>query len=88
MSKEYIDREAAKELLWLELDGITHAVIACRLINDVPAADVVEVVRCKDCIGKSTWYKDDYGNTICGLSGFFVTTDADYCSYGERKDNV
>ena len=48
--------------------------------------DFVRVVRCKDCIGKSTWYKDDYGNTICGLSGFFVTADSDYCSMGEREE--
>ena len=54
---------------------------------NIPASDVVEVVRCKDCIGKAHWYKNDYGCTICGLSGLFVVEDRDFCSYGERKDN-
>ena len=48
--------------------------------------DVVEVVRCKDCIGKAHWYKNNYGCTICGLSGLFVVEDRDFCSYGERRE--
>ncbi len=50
------------------------------------AADVVEVVRCKDC--------KHYGGVVYGgvcrkYSGYEtkVCTDKDhYCSYGERKD--
>ena len=53
----------------------------------VELAEYAEVVRCKDCIGKAHWYKNDYGCTICGLSGLFVVEDRDFCSYGERKDN-
>ena len=45
-----------------------------------------EVVRCKDCIGKAHWYKNNYGCTICGLSGLFVVEDRDFCSYGERRE--
>jgi hypothetical protein len=41
-------------------------------------------VRCKECVGKAHWYKNDYGLTICGLSGLFVVEDRDFCSYGER----
>ena len=47
--------------------------------------DLVEVVRCKDCIGKAHWYQSDYGYTICGLSGLVVVEDKDFCSYGERR---
>ena len=75
LNKEYIDREAAKNLLRLRFGGITHAVIACRLIDAVPAADVVEVVRCKDCDKEQICKSAQY----LGESGF--------CSYGERKDN-
>ena len=57
-----------------------------RHIEAAPAVDAVEVVRCKDCIGKAHWYKNDYGCTICGLSGLFVVEDRDFCPYGERKE--
>lgn len=41
-------------------------------LKDIPSADVVEVVRCKDC----KWYKG------C----FMLENDDDYCSNGERKE--
>lgn len=48
-------------------------------INKQPTADVVEVVRCKDCM-----YHDD----ICKHpDGLFRTTDNSYCSFGKRKEN-
>lgn len=53
--------------------------------NQTPAADVVEVVRCKDC----AYYKN--GLCMCGEKETSYATDLfqkpdDYCSYGERKD--
>ena len=48
-------------------------------------ADMVEVVRCKDCIhyehgkGYAPWC-----NHMCGLDEM---GEDDFCSYGERKDN-
>lgn len=54
-----------------------------------PIADVVEVVRCKDC---TWWEARTYGSTIgrcenpCnGLRDEYVE-DADFCSYGKRKE--
>ena len=61
--------------------------IADRILDDVvelPTADVVEVVRCKDC-HMSFISKD--GKLICDLlypSLSWVNKD-DFCSYGERK---
>jgi hypothetical protein len=51
------------------------------LINAIPAADVVEVVRCKDC-------KYNRGSKKClnPDSFFAVPKDDDFCSYGERKE--
>ena len=44
-------------------------------------ADVVEVVRCKDCR-----YWDNYNDVmVCMLSGGIKGT-GDYCSYGERAE--
>lgn len=47
-----------------------------RLIDRLPVADAVEVVRCKDCIHRC----------ICAVLYRFNTDD--FCSYGKRrKDN-
>ena len=45
-----------------------------------PSADVVEVVRCKDC---KFW---DSGCRWCDLWGDTQEYDDGYCSYGERKE--
>lgn len=59
-------------------------------IDDIEAADVVEVVRCKDC----AMYKKDKElaeanycdpNVYCGLLRTEMAEDG-YCSYGRRKD--
>ena len=50
-----------------------------RSIDATPTADVVEVVRCKDCKHRNP----------CGykcLRDNLWHDDADYCSYGERID--
>ena len=43
----------------------------------VKEMDVVEVVRCKDCV--------NYDGRPCGLVGWW-NTENDYCSRGEQKD--
>ena len=56
-------------------------------IENTPTVDAVEVVRCRDCIGQSTWFKDaEIGCEICGMSGMYPKSEDSYCSYGERKD--
>lgn len=45
-------------------------------------ADVVEVVRCKDC--KYLSFDQEVGN-ICKLTDCFVLSNG-FCSYGERKE--
>ena len=62
-------------------DGI-RAVLAC--IENQPAADVVEVVRCKDCEYMKNAKVNKKGFMICSASGMEIT-DNDYCSYGERN---
>ena len=53
-----------------------------------PTADVVEVVRCKDC---KKWTKEhtckEFTADRSPLRGkiTFVTEPTDFCSYGERK---
>lgn len=80
--KEYIERGA----LIAEYDRVHVGAPggARRLMVDAPAADVVEVVRCKDC----EHYKavvSTCGNcyrTIC------IQHTEDFCSYGKRKEET
>ena len=55
------------------------------LLEDTPAADVVEVVRCKDCKYREKM-TDKY--IWCAKHKVFMEmkSDDDYCSKGERKD--
>lgn len=53
-----------------------------------PAADVVEVVRCKDCV---YWGGvDEFGDGFCkNPSGIDdIARENDFCSYGERKNDT
>ena len=47
-------------------------------LKQIPAADVVEVVRCKDCIN---WN----GNDCITIYGLNAPRPNDYCSRGERN---
>lgn len=89
--KEYIEREALKRDL---IDNRNfYPVIVKRAIEDAPAADVVEVVRCKDCkffIPDAELDHNEYPNIIeadglCNGSLKFTYAD-DFCSCGERKE--
>lgn len=55
-------------------------------VSKLPIADVVEVVRCKDCMYKKNAETNHKGFLICSASGMEITDD-DFCSYGERKRN-
>ncbi len=92
----YISREKAIEIIksggyWERED--MEVAIAC--IEQTPAADVVEVVRCNDC---KHWHKKafdpivehDIGECNCAHweNDYFSyeTLDNDFCSYGKRRD--
>lgn len=83
MATEYISREAAIETLsefYHHKSEIQH--IALReALNRVPTADVVEVVRCRDCVhlcmtGLGTW---------CFFHPQGSLGHDDFCSAGERR---
>lgn len=101
---EYITKEQAKELIRnhilgcamlpspeYTLDDLFHDM--CWDLNHIPSADVVEVVRCKDCK-----YKNMESGEFDGLEPacrFWTDADAIYpvfvdmngfCSEGELKD--
>ena len=87
----YIDKEKLKAELRKKIE-LSHkakrAVIEEDfedIINDMPTADVVEVVRCKDCIYHIAEYCT---RDIKGRTNMFYMTADDFCSYGERKDGA
>lgn len=51
-------------------------------LNSQPTADVVEVVRCKDCLNAHLINNYPY----CELWNFVMARD-NYCSFGKRKEN-
>ena len=89
---EYIGREAAKHELLSGAVCVNHPEYlmkddALHVIDSIPAADVVEVVRCKDC---KYWQdnNDGYPHQECRWSNYETPDPDDYCSYGERKEGA
>lgn len=91
---EYIEREKAFKLIKEQKEKETGAYskgrntglfVAMSIIKNkeaLPNADVVEVVRCKDCRHYETC---NHGKDYCWLLDMGVVEN-DYCSYGERKE--
>lgn len=65
---KYIDAEALRAVIKYVLD----------LIDEAPAADVVQVVRCKDCYMHGNCYTEE-------VFGFAGMTDG-FCCVGKRRD--
>lgn len=78
---EYIEREALLACT-IVMDG--HRVVPWVDVLAVPAADVVEVVRCRDCEHHKGTSVKEYEH--CCLTGLTVGMD-DFCSYGERRES-
>ena len=83
MPDEYISREAA--LMKLMQDGCSAKNL--QSISDMPAADVVEVVRCRACKYLVDATINANGFLICGISDMEIAPD-DFCSYGEYQTNT
>lgn len=75
--QRYIDAEKLCELARNHIDRT----VDCNDIMRFPLADVVEVVRCKDC---KYFYKDE-SIKVCKHWNCHSTTDDDYCSYAKMK---
>lgn len=89
MGTDFISRDSIclnKHVFYHPQDGIAQNngydpadwAICISDVMDLPAADVVEVVRCIDCIN---WN----GNNCTTLYGLFAPKPNDYCIRGERR---
>ena len=83
---EYIEREAVLKMQYWEGCGhLRCGVVYAADIENIPAADVVEVVHCRAC---KYWQDNNggYPHDECRW-GNGETPDADdFCSYGERRE--
>ena len=104
MDKEYIEREAAKRELLSWAVSMNHPEYlmkddALHVIDSIPAADVVKVVRCKEC-EYFLQYSEKYKQEVeCADGDCFIKRlhseevqycpckNDDYCSFGERRDS-
>ena len=90
---EYIEREALLEDMTttaLPMDAQRLYLAMRGKVRNAPAADVVEVVRCKDCIH---WGCVAFGNICRRWSAPIAgtknrTRPDDFCSCGEREDDA
>lgn len=85
---EYIDRKALEKAMTIaaangkDKDRRTWAKAIC-VLHDMPTADVVPVVRCKDCE-----YSYDEISYLCCSHGVCVDCEVPpnfYCAYGKRR---
>lgn len=87
----YIDADGIQYTMlykenWITNTGVEKQGVWKDDIDKIPTADVVEVVRCKDC-KYATYDKsiDRYNCRNWGLYGDENTEADDFCSYGEKK---
>lgn len=78
---DYISREAAFDAVRkVHNPNTARAVMSVVALRELPAADVVEVVRCRDCaIPRNRW-------NGCPRIGWQIPPDDFFCAFGERKD--
>ena len=70
--------------MWTKSRDLTEAIIT---VQNQPTADVVEVVRCKECTHGHWNQETCHGKPIyyCDRTDLQVSKYS-FCSYGERKD--
>lgn len=56
-----------------------------RIIDEAPAVDAVEVVRCKECKHRAD--EVEKGIYLCNLKMIGIVRANDFCSFGERRED-
>lgn len=88
--KRYIDANAIRLTGLTQIDSNGDVLVSLQDVRNAlaqtPTAEVVEVIRCRDCVH---WGGTTYGFVCRKYSGIEtkVCMGADhYCSYGERRE--
>lgn len=75
---DHCDKENANEHFIFGIESVME------YVENLPAADVAEVVRCREC----KHYKPEEYFSPCVLpQGLECAKPDDYCSYGQRKED-
>ncbi len=80
---DFIRREDALKALYND-----YAYAAMDVIKRLPAADVAEVVRCKDCKYGDYDSKSNGAMVCLRTNDGFWRKETDFCSYGEYQTNT
>lgn len=82
MADDYIRRQAAIDIVVFECGKWTGlAKEISKQLKRLTAADVVQVVRCRDCKYNSSTHK-----CLNPDSFFLIPKDDDFCSYGKHRE--
>lgn len=80
---DYISRQAAIDIVVYECGKWTGlAKEISKQLKQLPSADLVPVVRCRDCKHLGTFRGKLYCRHNCGV---VEPKEDDFCSYGERR---
>ena len=84
---EYIKRESAIEAIMSDPPDAHYQSWYAEKINEIPAADVDPLVRCKDC-RYGDWDSKPHDAMVCMRTkdGFWRSGN-DFCSYGEKRSD-
>lgn len=93
MMADYIRREDALFALRKaerggSMTALTRLERAYAEIREMPAADVAEVVRCKDCKYGDYDSKSNGAMVCLRTNDGFWRKETDFCSYGEYQTNT
>lgn len=93
MANKYIIASTAAEIISKRTGIPLHELVD--IMVEVPAADVVEVVRCKDCkYACINSFSAASGIVACKFLAdksdgiFYAMQQDDFCRYGERKEGL
>lgn len=87
MIAEHIEKQAALDAILSEPPEAHYPSWYAERIKALPAADVVPVVRCKDCIHYDLGVcLKIYSDGNAQKDSWQSRNPNDFCSYGERKD--
>ena len=98
MKAEYISREKTLKAIRTSVSEVFNVASNAgrmyqkitEIVESVPAADVVPVVRCRECIHYKENRTKKYGNLICRCTRMgkydmdYPVKPDDFCRYGER----
>ena len=83
---DYIRRDDAMKALFAP--EMCYAPVQVKIIRELPAADVAEVVRCEDCKYGDYDSKPDGAMVCLRTNDGFWRKETDFCSYGKYQTNT